>query len=401
VKKCWVIGLVMVLALLVTARLVTFWLKPQPSYQGYSLSHWLNGLGSTNYLVREQAFEAVVQLGPEAALALTHTLRTRHSRFRRFFLPLLQSQASLRRDISTEVRLQTRAAKALVEIGPPAVPALFELFKDDQQTSDLAAAGVLRAIGPAILASVVERLKDPDRRIRGGAAQTIAKFGGEAKNAVPALLVVLNNADPGLRSYVLSALAEIGAESKPAVPQLTKLLNDDSYAVRDGAIRALGEIGPEARTAVPALAFLLEDSDETIRCTTALALGKIGTAAMPAAPALRLALHDTARNFAREAASALAKIDPHAEDAIVLLTDFLGAEDLVFRCRAAMALGEIGSAAKRAVPALMRMLTNVPPQDDRFAFEALQKIEPEIAERFVKESIARRKPAEKLAKSED
>jgi HEAT repeat protein len=399
VKKRWVIGLVMVLALLVTSRLVAYWLKPQPSYQGYSVSHWLKGLSSTNYLVREQAFDAVVQLGPDAALALTHTLRSRHSRFRKVFLPLVRSQAWLRHDISTEVRLQTRAAKALVEIGPRSVPALFELFKDDEQSSHLAAAGVLRAIGPAILASIVERLKDPDRRIRRGAAQTIAKFGGEAKNAVPALLVALNEAV--LRSYVVSALAEIGTESKPAVPQLTKLLNDDSYAVRDGAIRALGEIGPEAKTAVPALAYLLKDSDETIRCTAALVLGKIGTAAMPAAPALRLALNDTDRSFARDAAAALAKIDPHAEDAIALLIDFLGAEDLVFRCRAAMALGEIRSAAKRAIPALMRMLTNLPPQDDRFAFEAIQKIEPEIADRFMKESIARRRPTERMAKSAD
>jgi hypothetical protein len=77
------------------------------------------------------------------------------------------------------------------------------------------------------------------------------------------------------------------------------------------------------------------------------------------------------------------------------LTDFLGAEDLVFRCRAAMALGESGSAGKSAMPALMRMLTNPPPQDDRFAFEAIQKIEPEIAERFMKESIARRRPTER------
>ena len=122
---------------------------------------------------------------------------------------------------------------------------------------------------------------------------------------------------------------------------------------------------------------------------------------MPAAPALRLALTDAARGFARDAAAALAKIDPHAEDAIALLTDFLGAQDLVFRCRAAMALGEIGWAAKSAIPALMRMLTNPPPQDDRFAFEAVQNIEPEIAEKFMKESIARRKPTERMANSAD
>jgi hypothetical protein len=45
------------------------------------------------------------------------------------------------------------------------------------------------------------------------------------------------------------------------------------------------------------------------------------------------------------------------------------------------------------------MLTNLPPQDDRFAFEAIQKIAPEIAERFMKESAARRKPAQSVAKS--
>lgn len=90
--------------------------------------------------------------------------------------------------------------------------------------------------------------------------------------------------------------------------------------------------------------------------------------------------------------------EPQVGDAIAPLTEFFGAEDLVFCCRARWALGEIGSAAKRLIPALMRMLT---PQHDRFAFEAIQKIGPKIAERFMKESIARGKPGERRAKSAD
>ena len=54
-KKYWATGLLMVVVLLGASRLVAYWFKPKPSYQGYSVSRWLKGLGSTNYLVREQA----------------------------------------------------------------------------------------------------------------------------------------------------------------------------------------------------------------------------------------------------------------------------------------------------------------------------------------------------------
>lgn len=131
-------------ALFVTSRLVAYWLKHQPSYQGHPVSHWLKGLSSTNYLVREQAFEAIVQLGPESVLTSPRSENSPLAVWKDLF-SASPDQASLKRDISAEVRLQIRAAEALVEIGPPAVLALFELFKNDDQISHLAAVGVLRA----------------------------------------------------------------------------------------------------------------------------------------------------------------------------------------------------------------------------------------------------------------
>src|SRR5205823_13795782 len=117
------------------------------------------------------------------------------------------------------------------------------------------------------------------------------------------------------------------------------------------------------------------------------ALGAIGPEAISAAPALRFALKDRKKNVAREAASALGKIDPTSQDAIATLTEFLNDEGLVFRCRCALALGEIGPTARAAIPGLMRMLTNSPPHDDRYALEALKKIDLDAANKFITEML--------------
>jgi HEAT repeat protein len=93
----------------------------------------------------------------------------------------------------------------------------------------------------------------------------------------------------------------------------------------------------------------------------------------------------------REAAGALGKIDPHAADAISALIECLNDGELVFRCRSAQALGEIGPAARDAIPGLMRLLTNAPPHDDRYAFQALKKIDPDLADKFIKQVGERRR----------
>ena len=94
-------------------------------------------------------------------------------------------------------------------------------------------------------------------------------------------------------------MGRIGPTAKEAVPALIIALEDESWRVRPRAAQALGEIGSAAKEAVPALITALKD--RLVRDSAVFALGKIGAAAIPA-------LHAAARDGIHGAESALKEI---------------------------------------------------------------------------------------------
>jgi len=93
---------------------------------------------------------------------------------------------------------------------------------------------------------------------------------------VERLIRELQDTDSDIRSIAAVTLGEIGPEAKDAVPALIQLLQDQDAEgfVRGNAARALGEIGSGAVDAVPALKQALQDRE--VRGDAARALGKIG-----------------------------------------------------------------------------------------------------------------------------
>ena len=79
---------------------------------------------------------------------------------------------------------------------------------------------------------------------------------------------------------------DMALNAKQAVPALIQLLDDEDNNVRRLSAWVLGKIGPEAKQAVPALILALNDENKYVRRNSAWALGGIRSEAKQAVPAL-------------------------------------------------------------------------------------------------------------------
>jgi HEAT repeat protein len=89
--------------------------------------------------------------------------------------------------------------------------------------------------------SLVKTLKeDPDPDMRYWAAESLGKFGPEAKSAVPDLIAALKDESKMVRMGAAYALGEVG--DADAVPALQTAGNDPEKQVRDAAAHALKQL---------------------------------------------------------------------------------------------------------------------------------------------------------------
>jgi hypothetical protein len=206
---------------------------------------------------------------------------------------------------------------------------------------------------------LIEALKDKSPEVRIAAAKAIASVRHNAKDAIPALVEVLDNDDSAsVRAAAANAIAGIGLVEKGVIGALKKALKDKSTAVRKAAAYALATINLVTKDAVPALKKALKDNDEWVRSYAASALGNAGHPS--AVPALIKALKkDPSGRVRASAAGALGEIGPAAKAAVPALIDALKKyDDKETREEAIVALGNIGPAAKGALPLLKSISKN-------------------------------------------
>ena len=151
---------------------------------------------------------------------------------------------------------------------------------DEQRRADAIVQLGHQRYAPAV-PRLVELVRQADPGTRYLAAKALGQIGDEAEAAVPALLEALRADDMFLRAGVAGALIKIGY---PAVPGLTRALFDPSNAVKRAACKALGRIGSER--SVGALIFSLKDRNAGVRKFAREALERIDS------PAARAALRD-------------------------------------------------------------------------------------------------------------
>jgi HEAT repeat protein len=132
---------------------------------------------------------------------------------------------------------RVEAVRALIQLGPAALPALPELT---------AAAQADRNVGLDLVEFATE---------------AIGKIGPKAKAAVPALMDLLGVPDANVHGRAAHALAQIGPD---ALLPLIAALSDPAPAKRKAATWALGEIGPRASAAIPELRRLTSDPNPLV-----------------------------------------------------------------------------------------------------------------------------------------
>jgi HEAT repeat protein len=163
----------------------------EPIYQGKPLGAWITSLKDRDPAVRQDAIQALGQMGEEVVPRLTEALK------------------------DTDNRIRMGAADALGRIGPlakDALPALDEALRDSDKNVRRHAAFALGVVDPedkSVLPTLMEALKDTEREVRRQAAIALGRFGPEAKAAVPALNEALRQDEESFRWVFQKALEQI------------------------------------------------------------------------------------------------------------------------------------------------------------------------------------------------
>lgn len=298
---------------------------------------------------------------------------------------------------SAEIMLRLRSdvpavrAAAALELGAQgkyndaALRQVALLLTDESPRVRRAAIVALRrlAVYPAFaLPPLIDMLADPDPAVASQAAALLVTYG---QPVVPAVVRALANEEA--RYWAALVLAGLGPQAKEAVPALLAVIDSREPEVRREVIMALGAIGPEAKGAVPALLEQLKSDDESLLLTATYALGSMGEAAQLATPALRDQLQTTEDPFLHAVTAwALARLNPGDESLqrrmLSILADVLGnPTDRQARIAAARALAQLRPPHDLLLPELTRVLENSPPEVTRDALLAFAAVgEPAVPE---------------------
>jgi outer membrane protein assembly factor BamB len=254
---------------------------PQPRQAGASdfsvssasVRDWANRLMAGDPKVRAIAEATLVQGGPRS-------------------LPLLRRFLNRPNE-----DLHVVTFEIIQRIGPPAIPLLVDLLRDERTSMRRSAVNELIDLAPHtewIQPALRRALGDEDSTVAGDAARALGALGHRASPSVAALVKTLSHDDPYVRIYAAEALASIGPKAAAATGDLARAVSDPTPGVRWAACEALAGIGAAAAAAVPQLIEALEDEFLYVRIFAAGALGSIGPKAQTAREALRAAANDPA-----------------------------------------------------------------------------------------------------------
>jgi len=277
---------------------------------------------------------------------------------------------------------QERARNAIRRIGPKAIPFLFKRIRrlELQRLSAAAwsslpaplqdyvspkildaslpnrTAIALSLLGPAVIPQLLAATQDPSSDLQAVAVNAIGRMGSKADYVLPTLTNFLNHTNGEVRLNAVLAISQLGPVRTQAVPGLVVALNDSNLGpngsrvfVREAAARSLGEIGPDGALAVPTLISLLGDPEQYLRHEAAIALWQI--------------THDT--NLIAQFATALENA-PTAREYRTYL------EVLAF----------IGPSAKASVPIILRPTSRFKTDLSRPILHALQRIDPDAVANY-------------------
>ncbi len=224
-----------------------------------------------------------------------------------------------------EPSLRFVVSKALVELGPAAVPALIDALKDKNPTVVSSAVEILAKIGDPRAVVPLSSLLKQHRTDDIGLAiiSALGVLGG--KEVAPALIEMLTFRDSQAHYAAAEALVNIGG---PAVPNLIAVLDTPDTDMALVIIEILGQTG-DIRAVSPIIGILQGGRSDAVRMAAVRSLGRLGNPV--AIPALRDAiLEDEVSVVKSLAAEALISLSPASVEVLVeiLKTDDPEIQDL-------------------------------------------------------------------------
>jgi HEAT repeat protein len=198
---------------------------------------------------------------------------------------------------------------------------------------------------------LVEQLDSADRSEARAALDQLLHKGAAAAEAVPALIVLLENPDPQVAVYAAMALGGIGKPAESATEALLAAAFDEHIAVRRAALRAVKAIRPEPDLVQPVLERILAEGDPAVILP---ALETFAESAEKGVPRLREFLKKP--EIAYWGVVLAGELGPAAAPAVPELTALLDTPQHELRIKTLVALGEIGPESAPAVPVIVQRL---------------------------------------------
>src|SRR5262249_41812088 len=150
-----------------------------------------------------------------------------------------------------------------------------------------------KPIPPAMIAPLVDALRDPEGRVRGKAARALGGVGEAARHALPQLIELLadDEEEDGARAEIAEAVAELGG-AREAAPVLLRLLQDGADEVREAAGAALEKADLSGLGVEGQLRGCLGDESPVVRTWACWSLWRLTKEAGELLPLLLAAMRD-------------------------------------------------------------------------------------------------------------
>lgn len=279
-----------------------------------------------------------------------------------------------------EIRVRRKAAEALlehaasdIEMGIIAESALNLEWEEGIRAILCRALWVGSRDGPRVAPFVRELLRSGDVGVVATAADIASEMEAAAALLLPQLTAALAIENADVQWALVDAISGIGERAKEAVPALVDLLDSPSGMVASSAAKGLAGIG---KAALPRLVECLSSNSSRIREYAADALGQMGQEAARGRHYLaELVSGDEDLEVRCWAAAALVEVDPSAESIQEVLDVFFLAPDTYAKVRLIQAIATIGPLARRALPALRVAMTSNRSEIAMAANVAIDKIQ--------------------------
>lgn len=192
-------------------------------------------------------------------------------------------------------------------------------------------------------------LEEGTLEARRRAAHALGRRPNLSSAAIHALAGAVGDSDQSVRRFAIESLGAAGPNAQRVVHVLIRAIYDDA-TITPQAVRALGKIGSQSEAIVDAIVFALQSGrvDSSTGLGAVIALGRSGLSALPVVMDIAM------REKSWLSMYAIGKLGSAAKPAVPLLVRVLQDESLDANVRegAAWALAEIGSPAASAIPAM-------------------------------------------------